>query len=90
MKNPTIDTGEIWNDNKGDPLEDIKTAIDTMKKSRGYHNWTLLPNGCIISREEFKRYYNFKPSVLQRIIWFFWSTKFSMHWNNINKLKKKV
>jgi len=80
-----IDTGDKWDQNENHPLDDIKAA---MKMVGSACHMVLLPNGSFIPHEEFKRYSKFKPSFLQRLVWFFWPTKFSVQWTTIQGMVK--
>lgn len=41
------------------------------------------------TQTEWERYHPFKPSVFQRIVWFFWPTMLSLKWERYRQLKKE-
>lgn len=38
-----------------------------------------------MNTEEQERYCKFKPSIFQRIVWFFWPTSFYLKWKEANE-----
>lgn len=44
---------------------------------------------CNVDIKEWYSYNNFKPSLLQKIVWFFWHTIFSMKYYKYKKIERQ-
>ncbi len=45
-------------------------------------------DGTSMTEDEYDRYFKFKPSILQRLTWFFWPTLFYLKWKTAQNIKR--